>query len=88
METVKTLLENTKKDLEMKLWWAEEYGKEPQHIEEIPTLKQKIADIDEVLLRLFSVVGQSEQLCRTFLPDGRTTIATKCQFCGKEKWEH
>ena len=57
METVKTLLESTKQDLEMKLWWAEEHDKEPQHIEEIPILKQKIADIDEALLRLFNVSG-------------------------------
>ena len=55
METVKTLLENTKQDLKMKLWWAEEHDKKPQYIEEIPTLKQKIADIDEALLRLFSL---------------------------------
>ena len=61
METVKTLLENTKQDLKMKLWWAEEHDKEPQHTKEIPVLKQKIADIDEALLRLFNVVGQSEQ---------------------------
>lgn len=26
--------------------------------------------------------------CKTFLPDGKTTSATRCQFCGKEKWEH
>lgn len=35
-----------------------------------------------------NVSGRSEQLCRTFFPDGKTTSATKCQFCGKEKWEH
>jgi len=40
------------------------------------------------LFRLFNVSGRSEQLCRTFFPDGKTTSATKCQFCGKEKWEH
>lgn len=40
------------------------------------------------LLNLFIVSGRSEQLCRTFFPDGKTTSATKCQFCGKEKWEH
>jgi hypothetical protein len=40
------------------------------------------------VLDLFAVVGRSEQLCRTFFPDGKTTSATKCQFCGKEKWEH
>lgn len=26
--------------------------------------------------------------CSTFLSDGTTTSATKCRFCGKEKWEH
>ena len=39
-------------------------------------------------LSLGVVVGRSEQLCRTFLSDGTTTSATKCRFCGKEKWEH
>jgi hypothetical protein len=39
-------------------------------------------------LRIHDVVGRSERLCRTFFPDGRTTSATKCKFCGKEKWEH
>lgn len=39
-------------------------------------------------LNKLSVSGRSEQLCRTFFPDGKTTSATKCQFCGKEKWEH
>lgn len=34
------------------------------------------------------VVGRSEQLCRTFLSDGTTSSATKCRFCGKEKWQH
>jgi hypothetical protein len=44
---------------------------------------------DQILaLRTHDVVGRSEQLCRTFFPDGKTTSATKCQFCGKEKWEH
>lgn len=52
------------------------------------------ATIDETILevvknlRIADVSGRSEQLCRTFFPDGRTTSATKCQFCGKEKWEH
>lgn len=40
------------------------------------------------LLGIANVVGQSEQLCRTFLSDGTTSNATKCRFCGKEKWEH
>lgn len=35
-----------------------------------------------------AVVGRSEQLCQTFLSDGTTSSATKCRFCGKEKWEH
>lgn len=29
-----------------------------------------------------------ENKCRTFLAEGTTTSATKCQFCGKEEWEH
>lgn len=52
METVKTLLENIKKDLEMELWWAEEHNKEPQSIEKISVLKQKITDIDKALLSI------------------------------------
>ena len=55
METVKRLLKNTKEDLKQHLWWAEEHDKEPQFIEEIPILKQKIIDIDEALLVLFGV---------------------------------
>ena len=39
-------------------------------------------------LRQHFVSGRSEQLCRTFLSDGTTSSATKCRFCGKEKWEH
>lgn len=27
-------------------------------------------------------------VCRTFYPDGKTTSATTCMFCGKEKWQH
>ena len=45
-------------------------------------------EADKILLDLYNVSGRSEQLCRTFFPDGKTTSATKCQFCGKEKWEH
>jgi hypothetical protein len=56
METVKTLLESTKENLKMQLWWAEEHDKEPQFIEDIPILKQKIVGIDEALLVLFDVV--------------------------------
>ena len=62
METVKALLENTKHDLEMKLWWAEEHDKEAEFIEEIPKIKKKIADINEALFRFFSVSQ------RTFTP--------------------
>lgn len=39
-------------------------------------------------LRQPLVMVRSKQLCRIFFPDGKTTSATKCQFCGKEKWEH
>jgi hypothetical protein len=56
METVKTLLESTKENLKMQLWRAEEHDKEPQFIEDIPILKQKIVEIDEALLVLFDVV--------------------------------
>jgi hypothetical protein len=46
--------------------------------------------IDEMeqALSLGAVVGRSEQSCRNFLSDGTTTSASKCIFCGKEKWEH
>lgn len=27
-------------------------------------------------------------MCENFYNDGNTTSATKCKFCGKEKWEH
>ena len=40
------------------------------------------------VLHITPIEGRSEQLCRTFLPDGTTTSTTKCRFCGKEKWEH
>lgn len=86
METVKTLLESTKQNLEMQLWWAEEHDKEPQFIKEIPILKQKIADIDEALLLLFSVSGRSEQLkefakkCRNQLYGG---VGTTEEFIDK-----
>jgi Asp-tRNA(Asn)/Glu-tRNA(Gln) amidotransferase C subunit len=53
METVKTLLESTKENLKMQLWWAEEHDKEPQFIKDIPILKQKIVEIDKALLVLF-----------------------------------
>jgi hypothetical protein len=56
METVKTLLESTKENFKMQLWWAEEHDKEPKFIEDIPMLKQKIVEIDRALLVLFDVV--------------------------------
>jgi hypothetical protein len=83
METVKTLLENTKQNLELELWWAEEHDKEPQHIEEIPILKQKIVDIDEALLRLFSVVGQSEQFYCSSEEDNKAKCETQCLGCAE-----
>lgn len=55
---------------------------------EIENAQDTLCKAWEELLRLYNVVGRSEQLCRTFFPDGKTTSATKCQFCGKEKWEH
>jgi len=30
----------------------------------------------------------SGQVCRNFLSDGKLTSATKCKFCGKEKYAH
>jgi hypothetical protein len=33
------------------------------------------------------VVGRSEQLCQ-FERDERTSSATICKHCGKERWEH
>ena len=39
-------------------------------------------------LQQYNVSGRREQLCQIFLSDGTTSIATKCRFCGKEKWEH
>ena len=67
METVKTLLESTKESLKMQLWWSEEHDKEPQFIEDIPILKQKIIEIDEALLVLFDVVSTS--FCNTCKTD-------------------
>lgn len=49
---------------------------------------QEYADSEVKKICLGTISGQSEQLCQTFLPDGKTTSASKCQFCGKEKWEH
>lgn len=46
-------------------------------------------EVGDRYIKQFENVGRrSEQLCRTFLPDGNTTSATTCQFCGKEKWRH
>lgn len=45
---------------------------------------EKVAD--EICL-LFDVVGRSEQLCQ-FERDERTSSATICKHCGKERWEH
>lgn len=61
METVKILLENTKANLKMKLWWAEEHDKELAFIEEIPALKQEIIEIDKALLLLFGENPSSDE---------------------------
>jgi len=53
-----------------------------------PFLEQAVLNAINEALRIHDVVGRSEQLCRTFLSDGTTSSATKCRFCGKEKWEH
>lgn len=55
MDTVRTLLESTKENLKIQLWWAEEHDREAQFIENIPILKQKIVEIDQALLSLFGV---------------------------------
>ena len=55
------------------------------------TAKYKLKDLLKMYAEqcnIANVVGRSEQLCRNFLSDGTTTSATKCRFCGKEKWEH
>jgi hypothetical protein len=35
-----------------------------------------------------NVIGRSEQLCGWVPPDSKTSSATRCQRCGREKWEH
>lgn len=50
--------------------------------------KELVLEMINEALHQSNVVGRSEQLCRTFLSDGTKTSATKCRFCGKEKWEH
>lgn len=64
-------------------WWT------PKELPKNGFNKTALLDFAEMYhkqaLRIHDV-GRSEH--RTFFPDGRTTSATKCQFCGKEKWEH
>ena len=83
METVKTLLESTKENLKMQLWWAEEHDKEPQFIEDIPMLKQKIVEIDKALLVLFDVVGRSEQL-NPMTEEMEIALESACKKVGKK----
>lgn len=61
--------------------------RENAHITELIKTDLLVEELNEQL-RLCDVVRQSEQLCRIFLSDGTTSSATKCRFCGKEKWEH
>lgn len=58
------------------------------HYSDVCQLLKKYHESKVKKLNKVDVSGRSEQLCRTFFPDGKTTSATKCQFCGKEKWEH
>ena len=50
------------------------------------------ATIDDTILTVFKANIQGEpkeaSTCRTFMAEGSTTSATKCFFCGKEKFEH
>lgn len=62
MDTVVNLLENTKENLKIQLWWAEEHDKEVAFIEEIPILKQQIVEIEEVLLVLCGIKQQNKAL--------------------------
>ena len=39
-------------------------------------------------LSIDDVVATEGKCCDWFLPDSITSLATKCQKCGKEKWEH
>lgn len=43
---------------------------------------------DEAQWKICVLFNVSNSVCRTFVADGATTSATKCKFCGKEKWEH
>ena len=43
---------------------------------------------DEAQWKICVLFNVSNSVCRTFMADGTTTSATKCKFCGKEKWEH
>lgn len=71
-------------------WWKTQKFQKEQGEQEHTMIYE--IDLPKILKafteHLLNVGGQSEQLCRTFFPDGKTTSATKCQFCGKEKWEH
>ena len=67
-------------------WWI----LSPKRIQLNDAFRKELNELieREVALRIHDVVGRSEQLCQTFFPDENATSATKCQFCGKEKWEH
>jgi hypothetical protein len=51
---------------------------------EIEELRKEVKRLTELKkLPIHDVSGRSEQLCRTFAPDGATSSATKCVFCGR-----
>jgi hypothetical protein len=60
-------------------WFIEhspEYGIVPQIIKKA----EELASLESQ--------SQPTEACPQFFPDGKSTSATKCQFCGREKWEH
>lgn len=36
----------------------------------------------------FAIHNVSDMLCGSFEIDSKTSSATKCKNCGREKWEH
>ena len=49
MERAIKILENSRQDLEMKLWWAEEHDREPEFAVQVPELKNDIEHIKQAL---------------------------------------
>jgi len=54
---------------------------------EMETMKQSILTIQMQLTGIYAEPAPLVK-CTTFMPDGLTTSATKCKFCGREKWDH